>query len=125
MPFWEFFSHKNWAETTLPRAEFLNFTENTFSPMISTILQKKIVDYLRHYKPTRVGIFGSYARNQQRQESDLDILVNFEKTVNLLDIVGIEMDLTDILGIKVDLVSEKSILPAMRPYIEKDLHILL
>ncbi|AXE17291.1 nucleotidyltransferase [Runella rosea] len=93
--------------------------------MISAILQQKIVDYLKPYKPTRVGIFGSYARNQQRQDSDLDILVNFEKTVNLLDFVGIEMDLTDILGIKVDLVSEKSILPAMRPYIEKDLHILL
>lgn len=93
--------------------------------MLPSIQQQKILDYLKPYNPTRVGIFGSYARNQQRKDSDLDILVNFEKTINLLDFIGIELDLSDLLGIKVDLVSEKSILPSLRPYIEKDLHILL
>lgn len=46
----------------------------------------------------------------------INILVEFGKTVNLLDIIGIEMELSELLGIKVDLVTKKSEHPHLEPY---------
>lgn len=89
--------------------------------MLQTFQKEQILHYLRPFRPTLVGIFGSYARNEQRPDSDLDILVKFAQPVNLLDIIGLEMDISDALGIKVDLVTEPSLLPSLRPFIEKDL----
>ncbi|AYQ30906.1 MULTISPECIES: nucleotidyltransferase family protein [Runella] len=93
--------------------------------MLQASQKQQILHYLRPFHPTLVGVFGSYARNEQRPDSDLDILVKFAQPVNLLDIIGLEMDLSDALGIKVDLVTEPSLLPNLRPYIEKDLLLLL
>jgi predicted nucleotidyltransferase len=75
-------------------------------------------------QPSRIGVFGSYARNEQKPDSDLDILVSFYKTVNLLDLAGIEQELSEKPGVKVDLITEKSLHPRLRSHIEKDLIIL-
>ncbi len=56
--------------------------------MIKEAQKQQILNHLRPYRPIRVGIFGSYARNEQRLDSDLDILVRFEKTINLLDLIA-------------------------------------
>lgn len=93
--------------------------------MLQPNQKQQIIKHLRPYNPTMVGVFGSYARNEQRLDSDLDLLVKFAKPVNLLDLIGLEMELSDLLGIKVDLVTEPSVLPALRPYIEKDLQRIL
>ena len=93
--------------------------------MILAHQKNQILNCLSPYQPTRVGIFGSYARDEQRLDSDLDILVSFEKRINLFDLIGIEMELSELLGIKVDLVSEQAILPALRPFIDKDLKNIL
>lgn len=93
--------------------------------MLQPSQKQQIIKHLLPYNPTMVGVFGSYARNEQRLDSDLDLLVKFAKPVNLLDLIGLEMELSDLLGIKVDLVTEPSVLPALRPYIEKDLQRIL
>jgi uncharacterized protein len=93
--------------------------------MIAQTQKQQIINHLQPYNPTLIGIFGSYARNEQRADSDLDILVRFAKPINLFDFIGIEMDLSDLIGIKVDLISDQSVLPALRPYIEKDLQLIL
>jgi len=64
----------------------------------------------------KISIFGSYVRGEATSESDLDIIVEFDKSVSLLDIVGFELDLSEQLGIKVELLTEK----AISPYIIKD-----
>ncbi|MQY78741.1 MAG: nucleotidyltransferase [Bacteroidetes bacterium] len=84
-----------------------------------------IINILRPYSPTKIGIFGSYARNEAQEESDLDLLVDFRKTVSLLDLVGLEIELSEQLGIKVDLVTERSVNPRLRKYIENDLKRIL
>jgi uncharacterized protein len=89
--------------------------------MISSNRKKILLKILMPYHPKRVGIFGSYARNEQTKKSDLDVLVDFEQTINLFDLVGLEMDLSEELGIKVDLVTENAVNQALRPYIERDL----
>jgi uncharacterized protein len=93
--------------------------------MISNAQREIIVRKLAPYKPIRLGVFGSFARDENKPGSDLDILVEFGERINLLDFIGLEQELSDLLGIKVDLVTEKSLSPYIRPYIEKDLRSIL
>lgn len=89
--------------------------------MLTHAQKLAILDCIQPFDPSMVGIFGSYARNEQTANSDLDILVDFKKTVNLLDLVGIEQDLSMKLNIKVDLITLKSVHENLKPYIQKDL----
>ena len=83
------------------------------------------VDYLQAYDPAKIGISGSYARNESGPESDLDILVNLNTTISLFQLVRIERELSELLGVKVDLVSEGAIKnKKLRNYIEADLKII-
>lgn len=68
-----------------------------------------------------IGIFGSFARSENQQDSDLDILVEFQNTANLLDIIGAEIELSEILNMKVDLVTKRAIPPRLISHIERDL----
>ena len=68
-----------------------------------------ILSHLKGYDPVKIGIFGSFARGENRKESDLDILVEFKKSPTLLTLIKLENDLTEILGIKVDLVTTGSL----------------
>ncbi|HPO82930.1 MAG TPA: nucleotidyltransferase family protein [bacterium] len=77
---------------------------------------KSILSYYREelkikYSVREIGIFGSYVRNEQGQSSDVDILVEFEKTPSLLEFINLENYLSDILGVKVDLVMKDSLKP--------------
>ena len=62
----------------------------------------------------RIGIFGSVARGQVRKSSDVDILVEFSKTIDLLDFVALERYLSEQTGLKIDLVSFKAIRPEFK-----------
>ncbi len=87
-------------------------------------IEQKIINYLLIYNPLLIGIFGSYARNEQTKDSDLDILVSFSKRLTLIDLSKITNELTEKLNIKIDLVTQKSLHPKLKPYIEKDLQII-
>jgi hypothetical protein len=69
----------------------------------------------------KMNIFGSYSHHEHRPESDVDILVAFEKGATLFTHAGLINFLQDKIGIKVDVVSERAIKKVLRPYIEKDL----
>ncbi|MBI4967787.1 MAG: nucleotidyltransferase family protein [Rhodospirillales bacterium] len=56
----------------------------------------------RDYPVRVVGVFGSYARGEQTDTSDLDILVDCDAPVGFLTLAGLQQDLSDALGIKVD-----------------------
>ena len=86
------------------------------------MLQTRLLSHLLPYRPLRVGIFGSYARGEQNQDSDLDVLVQFREHISLLTLVQIEQELSDVLGISIDLVTENSVRnPRLKKYIENDL----
>jgi len=68
-----------------------------------------ILDYLKPFDIQRLGVFGSFARNEQNADSDIDLLVKFKNTPSLLQLIKIENDLTIKLGFKVDLITEGSI----------------
>ena len=72
------------------------------------------------YNVKSLGVFGSYVRDQQRPDSDLDLLVTFEKLPSLLKFIELENYLTDILGIKVDLVLKDSLKPRIGERVLKE-----
>lgn len=51
-----------------------------------------------------IGVFGSVARNQATSQSDVDILVDFNRPIGLFDFIRLQMRLEEILGMTVDLV---------------------
>ena len=65
------------------------------------------------YSVNEIGFFGSYVRGEQIEQSDIDILVEFEKPVGFIKFMRLETYLSDLLGVKVDLVTRK----ALKPYI--------
>ena len=75
-------------------------------------LKSKIVKILKKHGVVRAGIFGSYARGEQKKKSDIDILIEFNGS--LLDLVGLEMELKKILKIKVDLLTYGGISPYLK-----------
>jgi len=64
-----------------------------------------ILSHLKEFDPLKIGIFGSFARGDNKKGSDIDILVEFKESPTLLTLIKLENDLSEILGIKVDLVT--------------------
>ena len=73
--------------------------------MLSTQQENIIKTVTQRIKPTLVGVFGSYARGEENDISDLDILIDFDIKVDLIELIGIEQELSELLGIKVDLIT--------------------
>jgi len=60
-----------------------------------------------------IGVFGSYTRGEEKEDSDLDVLVEFEEgaELSLLDFIRLENYLSEELGVKVDLVEKNTLKP--------------
>jgi len=69
---------------------------------------------------TQVRVFGSVARGTSRDNSDLDLLVKFERGRTLIDLVAFEERLTELLGVTVDVVVEGGVHPALEEYILRE-----
>jgi len=88
-------------------------------------INTSIINYLKPFEPERIGIFGSFARNEDTPDSDIDILVKFKETISLLELAQIHRELSQILGKEVDLVTESSIKnERLKKYIYNDLKII-
>jgi len=85
---------------------------------IKSILEKHKNEMVGKYKIKDIGIFGSVVRGEQKEKSDIDILVEFKEPVDFFEFLDFEEYLENLLGTKIDLVSKK----ALKPYIGK--HIL-
>jgi len=74
----------------------------------------------QRFKAEIRGIFGSYVRGKQKKSSDLDVLVEFDKGANLLDLVGLGLFLEEKLKMKVDVVSESDLREEIKDIILKE-----
>jgi len=92
--------------------------------MISELQKNIIINTIMPFHPVRIGIFGSVARGENTESSDIDILYQLKDAVGLFNIVRIKNNLEENLNKKVDLVSEKHIHPELKPYIMNDLKII-
>ncbi len=76
---------------------------------ISEILGSLKAEARERFKAEIKGIFGSYARGEEKASSDLDILVEFDKDANLLHLTGLADFLEERLHLKVDIVPESAL----------------
>ncbi|MEW5897511.1 MAG: nucleotidyltransferase domain-containing protein [Nanoarchaeota archaeon] len=78
-------------------------------------LKKIIVPILKKNDVVKAGIFGSYARGEQKKKSDIDILIQVKKRkFSLLDLIGLEIELKKKLKKNVDLLTYKGINPLLK-----------
>lgn len=87
---------------------------------ITALLQKNKLYLINKYQLKSIALFGSITRNEAGVDSDIDILVEFEKPIGL-EFVLLADELENILGAKVDLVTPKAIKPKMFELIKQDL----
>jgi uncharacterized protein len=91
--------------------------------MLLEEIEKKRLEILklaRSYGAGNVRIFGSVARRDADEESDVDILVEPGPQTSLLDLGGLQMDLQDLLGCKVDLVTDRGLRTRIRARVLKE-----
>lgn len=87
---------------------------------IKTTLTDHKNEFAEKYGVKSLGVFGSFVRDEQRENSDIDILVEFNHPIGL-EFVDLADELEKLLMKKVDLVSRGAIKPNMWKLIEKDL----
>jgi uncharacterized protein len=87
---------------------------------IKNILSANKEYFINKYSVKNIGIFGSYARNEANPDSDIDILIDFEKPIGL-EFVTLADELENLLNTKVDLVSVNAIQPKMMTYLKEEL----
>ncbi len=100
-------------------------TEQTKTGLgIEDIIGNKRDDILRlaaQYGAFNVRVFGSVARGEAREDSDVDFLVDFKSGYRLMEHVGFVVDLQELLGRRVEVAIEKNLREELRPYIMKDI----
>jgi predicted nucleotidyltransferase len=90
---------------------------------LKTLLREKRKEILRvaaKHGARNVRVFGSVARGEGDEQSDIDLLVEMEPDRSLLDHAGLWLDLQDLLGCKVDVVSERGLRPRVRERVLKE-----
>jgi len=87
---------------------------------IKTILRNHMEELRQKYKVKEIAIFGSYVREEQKEVSDVDILVEFYEVPSLLKFIELERYLENLLGIKVDLVRKSALRREIRESVLKE-----
>lgn len=89
---------------------------------------EEIKEILRNQKPfltekygvKEIGVFGSYVKGEQKDESDLDILVEFGRPVGFFEFLDLEEYLGNLIGIKVEIVTRKALKPKIGEHILRE-----
>jgi len=83
--------------------------------------RRELNDVLRRHGATNACIFGSVARGDDHEGSDLDLLVDFAPGTDMIDIIGIKHELEDVLGAAVDLIPRDGLKERVRARAARDL----
>ncbi|MBF8266435.1 MAG: putative nucleotidyltransferase [Dehalococcoidia bacterium] len=81
---------------------------------IIATLRESMLFLAERYGVKTLQVFGSYVRGEQKRRSDVDILVEFSDTIDLLDFINLERRLSELLGVKVDLVMKDALKPRLK-----------
>ncbi len=88
----------------------------------------EVLERLRAHRPTlaerfgvvELAVFGSFARDEASDASDVDILVSFDGPATSRTYFGVQFYIEDLLGLRVDLVTDKALRSEFRPYVERE-----
>ena len=87
---------------------------------ITSIIKENLPELQREYKINLLKLFGSYAKNQQNPDSDVDILVDFNEVINLIQFIKLKNALSEMLNMNVDLVMENALKKRIKNKILKE-----
>jgi predicted nucleotidyltransferase len=87
---------------------------------IESILKDQKPILKRRFRVLEIGIFGSFVRGEQKDTSDLDLLIDFEEPIGLIQYVGLQNYLSDKIGEKVDLVTKSGLKPRIGRHILRE-----
>lgn len=83
--------------------------------------QHKLTQIAQNNHISYLALFGSYARGEQRPDSDIDFLIDFDTTQSLFDLARVKIQFQELLGKKVDLAMKGNLKKKLEPYILRDL----
>jgi uncharacterized protein len=84
------------------------------------LLKEYLKTYIDEYGIVKAAVFGSYARNEQREESDLDLLIEFNKSFDMIQLIHLKNMLEESLGKNIDIVEYCSISPFIKEQVLKE-----
>jgi len=82
---------------------------------------RKLQDICEANDISYLGLFGSFATGQEREDSDVDLLIDFKNTKSLLEKGKVIVEMQNLFNKEIDLVTRKNIKPSIKPYINKQL----
>lgn len=88
-------------------------------------IKKKLIAVLRKYSVKRAALFGSIVRGELTEESDIDLLIEFEGRRSLLDLAGLKLELQELLGRRVDVLTYRSLHPLLKEKILSEQEVIL
>lgn len=90
------------------------------------VLTQQIAEYFKTQPVLKAWLFGSYARGEEREDSDVDLIVKFDRSlpIGLFAFVRMHRELEERLGRKVDLVEEGTLRPAAQITANRDLKVI-
>ena len=84
------------------------------------LLSRHKHELARRFGVAQLALFGSSARDEAREDSDVDVLVSFDGPATSQRYFGVQFYLEDLLGCPVDLVTDKALRAELRPYVEQE-----
>ena len=88
---------------------------------IQTALKEELPYLRKKFNVKKIGLFGSYVRDEQTEKSDLDMLVDFEKPLGFFKLINLEDYISKKLGTKVEVVTPGALKERIKPYIMRDI----
>ena len=87
-------------------------------------VKRRIIPILRRYGVAKAAIFGSFVRGEAKEDSDLDLLVEFKGEKSLIDLAGLKIELEETLGISVDVLTYDSLHPLLKDRILREQEVI-
>lgn len=87
---------------------------------VTTLLRRHKSELRQRFGVSRLAVFGSVARGSDREGSDIDILVEFDRAPGFDAFMDLKYYLEDLLGVPVDLVTRKALRPRIRKHVERE-----
>lgn len=87
-------------------------------------IKNTVIPFCSEYPIRKIGVFGSYARGQADEESDIDLVVDFESEIGLLEFSGLKVRLENALKKKIDLVEPETMFESIRINMEKEVIVI-
>ena len=87
-------------------------------------VKRRIIPILRRYGVVKAAIFGSFVRGEAKEDSDLDLLVEFKGEKSLIDLAGLKIELEETLGMSVDVLTYDSLHPLLKDRILREQEVI-